>query len=234
MNLKQTKSALIFFILLGFWGILIVPLSAQDNSRDIETRLIDPGIESSKSKEPEYVPGEVLVKFKEGIDPQAALTQAGIKPEGIGRVHSIKPVIAKFKKDQKLEKDSDGWYWFLGKKYKEIENIPDETVFGEVYKNMPEVEKSLYRSYKITLPEQITVEEAISKFKSLPEVEYAEPNYIVKINAVPSDPYFSSRGSWGQDYDDLWGLKLIQADKAWDISQGEGVVVAVVDSGVDS
>lgn len=32
---------------------------------------------------------------------------------------------------------------------------------------------------------------------------------------------------------DLWGLKKIQADKAWDISQGENVVVAVVDSGVD-
>jgi len=49
----------------------------------------------------------------------------------------------------------------------------------------------------------------------------------------PNDPYFSSLGSWGQSYDDLWGLKKIDAGNAWNVSQGEGVVVAVVDTGVD-
>src|SRR5262249_52358184 len=40
-------------------------------------------------------------------------------------------------------------------------------------------------------------------------------------------------GTWGQAYDDLYGLKKIGAATAWDSTAGEGVTVAVVDTGVD-
>lgn len=49
----------------------------------------------------------------------------------------------------------------------------------------------------------------------------------------PNDPYYNSYGSWGQAYDDLYGIKKIQSQQAWDVTQGEGVIVAVVDTGVD-
>ena len=39
----------------------------------------------------------------------------------------------------------------------------------------------------------------------------------------PDDPYYSYQ----------WGLAAINAEKAWDISTGEGVVVAVLDTGID-
>jgi subtilisin family serine protease len=64
-------------------------------------------------------------------------------------------------------------------------------------------------------------------------VEYAEPDYIASINLVPNDPYFGSTGSWGQAYDDLYGIKKVQAPAAWDTTTGAGVVVAVVDTGFD-
>lgn len=66
-----------------------------------------------------------------------------------------------------------------------------------------------------------------------PDVEYAEPNYIYSAQLVPSDPFYSSSGSWGQSYDDLWGLKAINTEAAWDLTLGENVVVAVIDSGVN-
>jgi len=66
-----------------------------------------------------------------------------------------------------------------------------------------------------------------------PDVEYAEPNYIRTAQVVPNDLYYSSSGSWGQSYDDLWGIKKIRCEEAWDVSQGSGVIVAVIDSGVD-
>jgi len=50
---------------------------------------------------------------------------------------------------------------------------------------------------------------------------------------VPNDPYFQSSGAWGQSYRDLWGLKSVNAKSAWDGTQGEDIVVAVVDSGLD-
>ena len=50
---------------------------------------------------------------------------------------------------------------------------------------------------------------------------------------LPDDPFLHSSGSWGQPFPDLWGLFKIEAPAAWQLSQGEGVVVAVVDSGID-
>lgn len=66
-----------------------------------------------------------------------------------------------------------------------------------------------------------------------PLIEHVELNSLVHTFYVPNDSFFHSQGSWGQPYDDLWGLKRIQADKAWDYAKGQGVVVAVVDSGID-
>jgi len=70
-------------------------------------------------------------------------------------------------------------------------------------------------------------------YQKSPHVEYAQPRYMYEMS--PDDPYFRSRGSWGQDYDDLYALKeeTLDCEPAWEIAQGEGVVVAVIDTGVD-
>ncbi|MCX6123336.1 MAG: S8 family serine peptidase, partial [Proteobacteria bacterium] len=50
-----------------------------------------------------------------------------------------------------------------------------------------------------------------------------------------NDPYMPpSMGAWNQTFFDLWGLDKINATQAWDISQGDGQIVAVIDTGVDS
>src|SRR5262252_5993321 len=63
------------------------------------------------------------------------------------------------------------------------------------------------------------------------EVAYAEPDYIVKTNAVPNDPSFPQ----------LWGLHNtstvgadISAEPAWDVSTGSTAnVTGVVDTGIE-
>ncbi len=189
--------------------------------------------EGQKQPYAEYVEGEVLIKVKEGVDPQSVLEKIDLKAENLERIHSLKPVISKFKKNHTLEKDEGGWYWFKGKKYQEPNEISDEEIFQEAYAKMPPAEKSLYRSYKAILPKGISVEKAVIELEKDPDVEYAEPNYIRKTQAIPNDPYYHTVGSWGQAYYDLWGVRKIQCEQAWDISQGENVVVAVIDSGVD-
>ena len=64
-------------------------------------------------------------------------------------------------------------------------------------------------------------------------VEFAEEEKVAATNFIPNDPYFSSYGSWGQPYYDLWGVRLIGSSGAWDTSTGAGVIVAVVDTGID-
>lgn len=75
---------------------------------------------------------------------------------------------------------------------------------------------------------------AIKKLSKNPKVEYVEKNLEVSADLVPNDPYYSSTGSWGQSYGDLWGLHKIAAEGAWDVTTGSSqVVVAVIDTGVD-
>ena len=73
----------------------------------------------------------------------------------------------------------------------------------------------------------------IAKLKAHPEIEYAEPNFIAQTQFVPNDPYYASSGAWRQSFQDLWGLQNIAAETAWNFSQGAGVVVAVIDTGID-
>lgn len=83
----------------------------------------------------------------------------------------------------------------------------------------------------------------VADYSQHPSVIYAEPNFKVTVNAfpdtLPNDYYVDpdQNGSWsnsfGQAYVDLWGVKQVEADKVWKITQGEGIVVAVIDTGVD-
>jgi subtilisin family serine protease len=84
-----------------------------------------------------------------------------------------------------------------------------------------------------------TTSSAVKSLQSNPLVEYAEPNYIYRLNKTPNDP----------DLGRLWGLKNvgqsdgrangvagvdIEAEKAWDIETGsQEIIVAVIDTGVD-
>ena len=170
----------------------------------------------------EYVRGEILVCFKDGVNPQEALRRLGVSFPEINRVCNINPPIARLNKEKGLT---------------DLNNskapINEEETFAEAYSRMIPEEQVLYRLYKIKLPEGLSVEQALEIFKSNPDlIEYAEPNYILKPSFIPNDPYYSSSGSWGQSYDDLWAIKRLQSADAWDISQGEGITVAVIDTGV--
>ena len=66
----------------------------------------------------------------------------------------------------------------------------------------------------------------LARLRSDPNVQYAQPDYIKHALSTPNDPSFPTL-QW--DYTDPTGG--IEAPAAWDISTGEGVVVAVLDTG---
>lgn len=70
---------------------------------------------------------------------------------------------------------------------------------------------------------------------ALPEVRYAEPDYLMEFDAIPNDPQFGEQ--WHFDNQGQTGGRVdadIDLPEAWDTFRGsEEVVIAVLDSGVD-
>ncbi len=87
----------------------------------------------------------------------------------------------------------------------------------------------------VDLPNDLSVREGIEVYEDNPEIEYAEPDFILEPSAMPDDPSYGNMyglnntgqtgGTPGADTD---------APEAWDISTGKSsTVVAVIDEGVD-
>lgn len=179
--------------------------------------------EGTQSK-PQYVPREVLIKLKEGVEPQSVAKAVGLDVKGLARVHSITSAVAKFKRECGFKKDKKEYYLFKGKEYKDLAHISDNELFKEAYVHMPPKRQVLYRKYKISLPKDVTVEEALDRLRKNPNVEDAQPNYLIELQYTPNDPYFTEQDN----------LAMINAPEAWDISDGSpDIVIAVIDTGID-
>ena len=70
-------------------------------------------------------------------------------------------------------------------------------------------------------PDALAAAAALSR---QPEVEWAQPNFVRELHAVPNDPSYSRQ----------WNFNLIDMARAWDINPGgdETVTVAVIDTGI--
>jgi serine protease len=78
--------------------------------------------------------------------------------------------------------------------------------------------------YKYEVGTIHTVDEAdvFARLKQDPRVEHVEPMVVYKALYTPNDPMMG----------DQWGMKRIGAESAWNMSCGQGVVVAILDTGV--
>jgi subtilisin family serine protease len=93
----------------------------------------------------------------------------------------------------------------------------------------------LERWQKIKFKQSISFEEIKETLEKLPEIEKVSPNFKYQtLQTEPNDEFFKTKGSWGQSFDDLWGLKSIKGPEAWSLEKGSPLIaIAVVDTGVD-
>ncbi|MBW2493740.1 MAG: S8 family serine peptidase, partial [Deltaproteobacteria bacterium] len=116
--------------------------------------------------------------------------------------------------------------------------------------------------FVVELSGSTNILQAIAALAAQPEVVFAEPNFLYHTveTPLPDEPFIpddrhltedgihSAKAAWGQAHPDLWGIEKIRAIEGWnefdldgsgdfdpsETRPGEGVVVAVIDSGLDA
>lgn len=76
----------------------------------------------------------------------------------------------------------------------------------------------------VELPPQANVVAVVQALRKNRHLRFAELDGIVQPAFYPNDPYYSN----------AWHLPRIQAGAAWDRAQGDGITIAILDSGADT
>jgi subtilisin family serine protease len=88
---------------------------------------------------------------------------------------------------------------------------------------------------RVSLPPGTDVELAVEAYRADPDVLYAEPNAVYRIDVTPDDP----------EFEDLWGLHNtgqsggvadtdLNMPEAWEVTTGsDDTVIAVIDTGIN-
>ena len=112
-----------------------------------------------------------------------------------------------------------------------VVDLKDHTSMSEIEKLEKQLSIDLKFNSKYSEEERVMTAEVgeynmnavLGKLKKDKRVEYAEPNYYYHIMASkPNDPLYKYQ----------WHMEKIKVRDAWDHTKGEGVVVAVIDTGV--
>ena len=192
--------------------------------------------QKTQEKEAEYVPGEILVKFKttneirqklQNYEAARAQQESKVKKAlkqslpsdqeivkiGIASINQLheKHLVTKMDRVFPTARmpERDGTVLMKGKRRR----VPDLTTI-----------------YKLKVPKDSDILKIIEEFERDPNVEYAEPNYVYHIDeTIPNE--YADRAALKNAQ---WALDKIQAPEAWDIEKGSSdVIIGIIDTGVD-
>ncbi len=93
------------------------------------------------------------------------------------------------------------------------EEAQEDDLYGEAFSPEYDIELEV---------EPGTEAEVLAQLRARPDVIWAEPVVRYQASWIPDDPDFSKQ----------WHLKAAGAEGAWDATRGEGVTVAVIDTGI--
>lgn len=111
----------------------------------------------------------------------------------------------------------------------EVQNKSDEEILSEAVNLMSEPEKKMFNTFELEIPDDSDTSgliEFLNKQKGVNFAELDEMNFMLEFieeKGKPNDPLLG----------ELYAIKKLECQEAWKVSKGKGVIVAVVDTGVD-
>jgi len=224
------RNVIIFFIIFAIGVLILVSLNIFRNQMQSKA-----DIKNSSQNQPEFISNQILIKFSEkGLanlkakQPKIISQKNPSFPANNTGISELDQINKNFKatqinkasvgddvKGSNLASDLDRWYVINL-------DVPQKKIKGD--QNEILVENGSYR--------KITYRQMLDLYRRTEGIEKAELNNIFTTSMVPND-YFWTSSAWFGDHNDAWNLKIIGSEPAWDRVTGSGVVVAVVDTGVD-
>ncbi len=223
-----------FFLLTCVFIIATVAV-AQDRNNEDEVIKLD-----SRFSMMNAVEGELLVKFAD--DTQFGLqtrSDKGLNTTGIASADAVLRNYSEVKMERLCPQEN-----------------PTRQLRTSRAFNGPDVrERDLSRLCKVKITETTPGEvyQLIDDLKALPEVEFAEPNYIISVLGSPAQPalptYATDKTRTGNSYFDAetytnepmysmqWGLQAVNLPQLWAAdtsSNTQRPIIAILDTGVDT
>lgn len=229
------KNFILFLLLFAGMGAAFAQNQASDFTGNKSDQPRNP-----RADQMNFVPNEVLVKFKDAVPVTAG---ARVKAAGVSSVDRV----LKAHGITSLEK-------LFPTEQKPAQSRMMKSPQGKNMK-IPALDKI----YRISIPPAqptdsmpTNIFQLIEELKTLPEVEYAEPNYIYSIDAAtPVGPILSAEDVKKMQprqqsssngvvvpndplYGQQWYIPAVKADSVWQQTTGDTTqVIAILDTGVD-
>lgn len=177
-----------------------------------------------KAEEPEVASDEIIVKYKDNQSPEDIQEFVSTRSEKqrtfIGSVQNTIENVSLRARGEKLPEEKLNE---INAAQRRADVVNSQDMFTS-----PAIQASTNSDLKdievVRTNGTKSINEVERIFEALPEVEYAQPNYIRRARTVPNDTY----------YPQMWDLNKIQIENAWNITTGSNqVIAAVIDTGVD-
>lgn len=169
-----------------------------------------------------YVPGDIFVRYRKG----AELGVSSLKSKGgVADIPVSRKALQRsvgFKSAEPIFRKDDG----------NSDQQPSTAIHGTSWRIPPGGEDlaaksldSLQRTVLVKVDPHQDMQNVVEEYQRDADAESAELNLVFKYDTTPNDAYYTP--------EDMWGLYKIQVEKAWEKTQGQGIVVAVLDSGFE-
>ena len=236
--IKSTDMKILYAALLLFVSALTLNAQEADKFAKTDARTGEAVIPGKM----DFVPGEILIKFRDGVS---------ITPEALLAGSSLSKGVNSTLGNYKVTRAEKLFPLAKTRKSLQVVRTPQGTEM---------VIPNLSNIFRIVLPAEsqakglpVNLMEVIEELKQSPEVEYAEPNYYYSIGSFkPESPEMSlvEAKNWTNEnyslkgqtgllpndplYGSQWGIPAIKADEVWNTHTGDTTsIIAILDTGVD-